>query len=78
MQEEGGHYEKCGIWWGRWEIVVMWIFRRARDIARGVEYAGVGGTLLAVWIFRRWDIARGVEYAGVGGTLRSVWNRQER
>ncbi len=50
MQEEVGHYEKCGICSRGW------------DIAKGVEYAGVGGTLQGCGIFR----------GPVGGILREV------
>jgi hypothetical protein len=48
-------------------------------MARGVLYAGGGGTLRDMLTMQaRWDILRGVGYAGVGGTLRSVWNKQGR
>ncbi len=58
---------------------------------RGVEYAGVGGSLqdilniqeemghcqrLECW--RRWGILSGVEYSGGSGTLREMWNMQHR
>ncbi len=67
MQEELGHYERCGICRRRW------------DILSGVDIQeGVGHCKRCCICTRRWDIARGVEYAEGGGTLRSVWNRQER